>query len=347
MSYCMRSFDLSSNRSFTSEKYVIHGTSITFEILKRKNITGEHLYLLSAPVDVVERYQEFLENSQSPLSIHTFNNCSEPWFGEYCQYSFSMSCTFNEIVSTYFTHLTFEINDSVYNGACYIFMKCNRGPSPSCLDWREVCDEKLDCLNDGRDEIDCDQLDMNECKDDEFRCSNGFCIPKELFNDDSLNPDCIDSSDEKYDETEDYLSVRQNCFKDPTFRCEEPKCRNERILSCGNGQCSMLFCRQDRDSILKDAKLSRNENLHISFECWEILICYTVTDITLDYFLENAECVDDDEKENRFREKCPFLFFVPVQPIVLNHVHFVYANNLTNRFKQDIFVPHYICYDQE
>ncbi|CAF4713570.1 unnamed protein product [Rotaria sp. Silwood1] len=200
--YCIRFFGLSSNLLVNNEKHVIHGISITFETLRRENITSQQLYLLSASIDVVERYQAFLESSHSSLSTQVFNNCSKPWFGEYCQYSFNLTWSFDKIVRNYFSDIKLQAGNSFTAETCYTFIECNRGPSPSCLDWREICDGKIDCLNDGRDEIDCEKLDLNECEEDEFRCSNGFCIPKELFNDDPLTPDCIDRSDEKYDQKE-------------------------------------------------------------------------------------------------------------------------------------------------
>ncbi|CAF2911760.1 unnamed protein product, partial [Rotaria sp. Silwood2] len=46
---------------------------------------------------------------------------------------------------------------------------CNRGgPFPACLDWCEICDGKVDCIEEDIDEKDCDQLEINECKDNEY-----------------------------------------------------------------------------------------------------------------------------------------------------------------------------------
>ncbi|CAF4517039.1 unnamed protein product [Rotaria sp. Silwood2] len=42
-------------------------------------------------------------------------------------------------------------------------LKCNRGgPFPACLDWCEICDGKVDCIEEDIDEKDCDQLEINE-----------------------------------------------------------------------------------------------------------------------------------------------------------------------------------------
>ena len=70
------------------------------------------------------------------------------------------------------------------NFTCYTHLKCNRGPFPSCLDWTEICDGKIDCLDGGFDEEHCWQLEINECKDNEYRCKNGQCIPKSFYQDD-------------------------------------------------------------------------------------------------------------------------------------------------------------------
>lgn len=60
---------------------------------------------------------------------------------------------------TIYTHLT-----------CYILLDCDRGPLPFCLDWREICDGRIDCMNRGVDEKLCFQLEINECEENEFRC---------------------------------------------------------------------------------------------------------------------------------------------------------------------------------
>ncbi len=34
---------------------------------------------------------------------------------------------------------------------------------------------------DGIDEENCDEMEMNECTKNEFRCQNGLCIPEEYW----------------------------------------------------------------------------------------------------------------------------------------------------------------------
>ncbi|CAF5025957.1 unnamed protein product, partial [Rotaria sp. Silwood1] len=78
---------------------------------------------------------------------------------------------------------------------CFIHLNRTRGPAPICLDWREICDGKLDCL-DGEDEENCFELEVNECDENEYRCQNGQYIPKTFFHDNYYNPDCLDRTDE-------------------------------------------------------------------------------------------------------------------------------------------------------
>lgn len=40
-----------------------------------------------------------------------------------------------------------------------------------CLDWRNVCDKQMDCFN-GINEKYCWELEINQCKDDEYRCDD-------------------------------------------------------------------------------------------------------------------------------------------------------------------------------
>jgi hypothetical protein len=39
---------------------------------------------------------------------------------------------------------------------------------------------------DGTDEENCDEVEMNECTENEFRCQNGLCIPEEYWLDGKL-----------------------------------------------------------------------------------------------------------------------------------------------------------------
>jgi len=72
-------------------------------------------------------------------------------------------------------------------------LECDRGGSGLCLDWREVCDGRIDCLNGGVDEALCFDLEVNGCDENEYRCHSGLRIPKESLDDDK--PQCLDQTD--------------------------------------------------------------------------------------------------------------------------------------------------------
>ena len=128
----------------------------TFSELYKQNITSQQLYVWSAPMDVVERYQLYLNdllfsNKSSSMSDQLFYNCTSPRFGSLCQYSL-------DIDESYYSSLNNIIHDYYQQEyepktlTCYNYLKCNRGSTLACLDWSEICDGYIDCLNDGIDE---------------------------------------------------------------------------------------------------------------------------------------------------------------------------------------------------
>jgi hypothetical protein len=173
--------------------------TLRFEEMRNANIQAKDLLLWSAPIDLIERYQEYLEQSNELSSFQTFHNCTPLWFGPICQYTFNVSMTFDEIVKATFQAKVIHSGNHYLNFtyfSCYVHLECDRGPGPiSCLDWREVCDGYVHCLG-GQDEHGCFELEINECRDDEFRCRNGLCVPESFFDDSPFNSDCLDSSDE-------------------------------------------------------------------------------------------------------------------------------------------------------
>ncbi|CAF3844736.1 unnamed protein product [Rotaria sp. Silwood1] len=157
--------------------------NITFKELSEQGVTSEQLLNWSAPIDLVERYER--NNRSSEL----FYNCSSPWFGSKCQYQFvyDSSFSFNEIVrESANSRSNVMLNISVTT--CYRFLPdCHRGPWSLCLDWRQICNGKVDCMN-GEDEQWCEKLEMNTCADDEYRCHyGGQCIPLIFARDSTLN----------------------------------------------------------------------------------------------------------------------------------------------------------------
>ncbi|CAF1271523.1 unnamed protein product [Rotaria sp. Silwood1] len=77
---------------------------LTFEELRISNISIEELISWSAPIDLVEKYQLYLDEMDLSLSNELYYNCSKPWFGLKCQYSFEYSeyMSINDIVENEF-----------------------------------------------------------------------------------------------------------------------------------------------------------------------------------------------------------------------------------------------------
>jgi hypothetical protein len=164
--------------------------AFAFDKLHQKGVTVAHLLNWSSPIDVVQRYEQ-----KEKYSDEHFYNCSPPWFGSRCQYKFGYDTpsSFGNIIRIIIGQREI-VPFSETIGTCYPFVNgCYRGPSPSCLDWREVCDGKMDCLN-GEDEKFCFELEINECVEDEYRCHyGGQCIPLAFVHDGLASSDCLDA----------------------------------------------------------------------------------------------------------------------------------------------------------
>ncbi|CAF1473946.1 unnamed protein product, partial [Adineta steineri] len=163
----------------------------TFNELYHRNVTSYDILRWSSSIDVAEQYQYYLDRPfQSNLSNETFFNCTPPWFGSRCQYS-------SEINEDELVWNSFEmtLTDIMFQQTCYILLECDRGGSSICLDWREICNGRINCLNGGIDEIGCFKLEINECDENEYRCHNGLCIPKIFLEMIFVEPQCFDQSD--------------------------------------------------------------------------------------------------------------------------------------------------------
>ena len=313
----------------------VQATNWTFAQLRMANVSSEQLYSWSAPLDVVEEYEIYLTTKSSSQQM-LFYNCTFPWIGPLCQYSFGLYFDyelFGDIVTEIFGgELRKEYFHSppltIYTGlSCYTYLVCNRGGSlPACLDWREICDGKIDCINDGLDEEQCDQLEINECEDNEYRCHNGQCIPKDFLRDNTFNPDCLDGTDEPVDR-----QYPKFCAYDPTFRCENVKCRPSLYthLDCGDGQCAFAECQNKRDIILTIGMVGSLQN--ISRECQDIMVCATIL----------SDCVPTLE----ISEHCPDFFQFPEVPVLFGHVTLFYRNDRSSFTSSNYTLPEYVCYD--
>ncbi|CAF5019916.1 unnamed protein product, partial [Rotaria sp. Silwood1] len=77
------------------------------------------------------------------------------------------------------------------------------------------------CIDNKIDEENCWQLEINECNDNEYQCTNGQCISVSFFRDNIYPPDCLDGSDEyysfpsepcKYDPLADYSQTERKRY---------------------------------------------------------------------------------------------------------------------------------------
>ena len=283
----------------------------SFSELQQLNLTSSDLLRWSSSINLIEEYQLF----SSPQSV--FFNCTSPWFGRRCEYSFVLtsSTSLNSILRDQWSHRD-RSDLSVF--PCYIHLSCEHVHRPMCLTWREICNGELDCLNDGIDERDCFELELNEC-DGEYRCHNGQCVDDDFF-DDQDQSECLDRSDQAADR-----EALNSCSMDPSFQCEEHSCRTNWFdFPCGDGQCVHKYdrCGNGRDSVLR-------QSVSTDDRCSQAMICATS-------LVENHTCPIEHLDE------CEQTFFFPSTAVLYGHVRLLYRNVNT---KKDPFLPDFICYD--
>ena len=104
----------------------------TFAQLHQQHVTSEQLYRWSAPIDLIERYQLYLDQS-SLMSSQLFYNCTWPRFGPLCQYSLEINATdrssLNEIIYEFYNQ---EYAPTTLT--CYEHLGCDHGSTSICLD---------------------------------------------------------------------------------------------------------------------------------------------------------------------------------------------------------------------
>jgi len=155
-----------------------------------------------------------------------------------------------------------------------VHINCTRGNYSWCLDWREICDGKVDCWPEPIDEQQCYELERNECNEGQYRCRNGQCIPQEYVLDNPVDPDCLDTTDETLPSIQ--VAYPRRCSEgDPSIRCSDTACRHSSRAPCpsqtcnGAGSCRSQHQRFDR------FLMARTTNSHLSDECWSTMICLT------------------------------------------------------------------------
>ncbi|CAF4825476.1 unnamed protein product [Rotaria sp. Silwood1] len=345
IAYCVRLEYAGEQSKAFPRNYAIKGSRFTFTELSRQHITGEQLLIWKATIDLVERYEAFLIGDVTANNSDIYYNCTDNWFGNVCEYSFShkkSEITLREIVHNSFTWKNFASPKHV---PCYVLLKCNRGPSVLCLDWREICDGKIDCLHNEIDEENCGEIEMSNMlinnNANEFICHNGMqSITATFYHNSVFNPDCMDRSDERYD-----VTYWKECFRDPAFRCEEHTCHPGRgiaRLNCGDGECvnDLRECTNQRGFYNTDQWILVN----ISKLCWNSMVCLTQMRDNID----NQHCSFFCYFECAYNviNHCPSIFRFPPNFIAFNHIFFLYTSQNADVQKEEI-LPSHICYDSQ
>jgi hypothetical protein len=314
---------------------------LTFAELSKQLITSQQLYLWSAPMDVIEQYQFYLDqlpkSEKTPMSTQIFYNCTLPNFGPKCQYVFSDH-------KTYHSSLDELIHDYYYYKkhqpillTCYVHLQCDRGPSPSCLHWNEICDGKVDCIDGNYDEEHCWQLEIHQCHDNEYQCSNGQCIPITFFKDDPNIADCLDQSDE---EIRFELSGYDESFLgEPSFKYEDVICPE--IRNSANDYL-IRWCPNERKYSLLRAMFSIKPNLLLN-ECWSAMKCImrmpTISTSVCTKLCAGKIC------DNIIQNTCPDIIYVPAVPVVFGHVYLAYKKEKAQIMVGRPAHPQYACYN--
>ncbi|CAF1027874.1 unnamed protein product [Adineta ricciae] len=326
LSYCLSEWPSKWNISIPNKS----NQKLIFVDLYKLNITSEQLFLWSTPIDIIENYAYYLSHlNDTSLSKEVYYNCTLPRFGRYCQYSFAYLHSSHQSLERMTLDYYKDVDSSL---TCYTQFRCISAIPTFCLDWSDICNNIIQC-EDGRDEIDCWQLDVNQCEDNEFRCVNGQCIPLIFYSDHALYPDCLDRSDESYPILGEFLELSWV----PIFSHEDITCWHEDwsdtlkyTTSCIGG-----------DRFEERQKLMLSERTESMSEiCWMALKCYLRL---VDPY--NFECYSN-EKQKIIAESCPDMFYMPPVPVIYGHMYLAYTKKYL--VEQEVWTnePEYICYNE-
>jgi len=306
--------------------------TFTFQQLKIQNITSEDLYFWSTPIDIIEQYQLYLNTNNTVLAERIFYKCILPRFGPQCQYQLMF---YDSQLSSLYENLKRgfggrEINVRSFMMTCYDHLECHRSNSYTCLDWTEICDGHIDCLNDGIDEKDCWQLEINQCNQNEYRCSNGECIPILFYEKTELFTDCF------YHEV--IINTKVDAFGSCNLRyhsfdrCDDITCPYSPLTSS---------CSRDRQYYIF-MTMYINDNNSLSSDSWLSLTCYLGLSID-EYSICRGFC-DRNDCIQIINQTYPEQIFFPQKPILFENIYLVYMKHeiMNTTDSRDIFP--YICY---
>lgn len=317
----------------------------TFAQLQEQNITSVDLINWNATIDVIDKYEHYLQTGKPESSILSFCNCTNgSYFGTQCQYEFDMAnISFRNILISHFRNLgardlgDIDDVDVLENDASVTCYKRDASCFGACLDWRQICNRIVDC-QDGWDEVSCHLLEFNECENNEYRCRSGHCIPM-LFAFDEIF-DCADGSDEdghfpvSFDLEKCYKKV-PNLFCDESndawmkFPCGDGEVLRDILHGCGNGR------------LVRTVKMLYTSEVTL---CWQYLVCVMYLD---SYFssLVNCSvlCGEHHDCSSMLPSVCDEkIVLFPSRPIVSGtSIYFAYFTNTTY-----LDLPDFICYSE-
>jgi len=304
-------------------------SKLTFDELKQKNISVQQLFHWSASIDLIENYQIYLNNISLTFVNQTFYNCSLPRFGPECQYEL-VYYPFNYHELTLYNliqELSLLNERYTQMSTCYVHLQCDYGTTSICLDWTDICNGQINCLNDGIDEKDCWKLEVNQCNDDEFRCTNGICIPNIFYYDKTHSFNCLDGSDYFHNGTSPISDCMISYYAG--FRCPDKICGTQYFTDS---------CERDRNKLMYDTQhLQLVSSNTTSDHCWLAVICFIdkpkSTDSICQRFCQHNSCLDI------IQSNCSDLIFYPNFPVLFGNIYLAYKkidasywNNMSSGF---------------
>jgi hypothetical protein len=195
-----------------------------------------------------------------------------------------------------------------------------------CLDWTEICDGQIDCLDGGFDEEQCWQLEINESEENEYRCKNGQCIPQSFYQDE----DGADFSDE----TSAPLSIKVFCeYNDPSsFACEDILGQNARVINS--------YVKKRTELLMKIiySNSPTYENCSVAFKC-----LFNLTDSN---YTSCKELCKHDGRIKTIQNTCPNMLYLPNTPVLFGNIYFAYSRDDLKNLTSLPILPFYIYYDK-